>query len=132
MYVHKVRIGLADVIFVPGIAVQAIHYLVVSSIFNQVPVVVIIGQPNTGKSLLGKIGAVLVGGVHRVAVYSSQSSSKLEDLLGKSLSLSLMILSRKCLQTLIAKGLQKYIDCMATLCNFSMSYMYVYDILSPF
>ncbi len=40
---------------------------------------VIVGQPNTGKSLLGKIGAALVGGIHRVAVYSSLSSSKLAD-----------------------------------------------------
>ncbi len=52
VYVNIVRIGLADVIFVPGIPVQTIHYPVMRRIFNQVPRMVIVGQPNLGKACL--------------------------------------------------------------------------------
>jgi len=64
---------------------MAIHYKTVKRIFRQAPVALLLGQPNTYKTLLSKVTASLVGGIHRVGLYDDMSNAWLGRLLNAGL-----------------------------------------------
>ena len=49
------------------------------------PLTILMGQPNTCKTLLAKVAAAIVGGMHRTAIFSELSTAHLNHLLGRSL-----------------------------------------------
>jgi hypothetical protein len=67
-----------------GIVVAALHYQQVKTSFHQVPVPILIGQPNTNKTFLSKVTVALLG-LSRDAVFNDLTMAKSVDLLGKSL-----------------------------------------------
>lgn len=64
---------------------MAVHYKTLKDIFHQMPMTILMGQPNTCKSLLAKATAALVGGLHRNAVFSDMSQARAGTLLGQGL-----------------------------------------------
>ena len=68
----------------PGCALSAIHYQHVQRLYTNVPVPVLVGQSNTNKSFVSKVGASLLG-LHRNAVYNYLTPAKCVSLLGRSL-----------------------------------------------
>ena len=59
---------------------MAIHYQTMLETFNRMPVTVVVGPSNTGKTLLARVAASLVG-VHRTGVYKKISEAKTEEIL---------------------------------------------------
>ena len=52
------------------------HYATIKAEFHCVPVTVVMGQPNTHKTLLG--------GLHKQDIYQELSAAKMSELLGRS------------------------------------------------
>ena len=67
-----------------GVAVTAIHFQEVRDQYHQVPIPLLLGPSNTWKSLLAKVCASLVGGLHRAAMYGGLSAPKLINLMSRS------------------------------------------------
>ena len=64
---------------------MAVHYRAVKTVYSLVPVTLLLGQPNTYKTLLSKVTASLVGGLHREAIYDDVTLAKLTRLLDHGL-----------------------------------------------
>ena len=61
---------------------MATHYEEVREIYHQVPVPVLLGPCNTGKSLVARVAASLMGGLHETAFYRSMTVALMVELLG--------------------------------------------------
>ena len=67
-----------------GTVLAALHYADVKQLFHQVPVPVLVGQPNTNKTFISKVTAALLG-LTTDALFNDLTMAKSIPLLGKSL-----------------------------------------------
>ena len=73
-----------DCVLFSGVAVMATNYQQVKKVFHQVPVPMLVGQPNTNKTFLSKVCAAMMGGLHRSALYQDLTMARMAELLGKA------------------------------------------------
>lgn len=66
-----------------GVAVMAVHCAEIRRVFHQVPIPLPLGPPNTGKSLLARVAAALIGGLHEegTRIFHNLSMACMVDLL---------------------------------------------------
>ena len=67
-----------------GIVLAALHHKCVMDLFHSIPIPVLIGQPNTGKSFVARAVASLLG-VHATGRYDQLTMAKMVHVLGESL-----------------------------------------------
>jgi len=68
-----------------GVAVAAVNFLHLNSVYHQAPLPILVGPPHTNKSFLSKVCLSLVGGIHREAVYNELTPARMKELLSTSL-----------------------------------------------
>ena len=64
---------------------MATHFRKTKELFHRAPVTLLLGPPNTCKTLLSKVTASLMGGLHRTALYNELIMARMNQLIGESL-----------------------------------------------
>ena len=67
------------------------HYQQIKDLYHHIPVPLLLGQPNTGKTLLSKVVAAVLGGLHKRCIYHDLTMAKMAELLSQCMFLSSMI-----------------------------------------
>ena len=67
-----------------GATLISLHYNTVMRLWKRVPVTIAVGPSNTGKSLLARVAASLVG-IHHSGMYKKMSDAKAEEIMHRSI-----------------------------------------------
>ena len=64
-----------------GVTMMIVHNQNIHDILKAVPIPILVGQLNTGKTFLAKVAAAMAGGTHRNGIYHHVTMAKMADLL---------------------------------------------------